>query len=101
MDKQLMVNALARLGDRILRGVLPAAERQACVYELDDRTNIHSLSKSEWYGSCTNSCHQRKCTIELLRNHLGLQLLGLLTHLTSTVPALADRHLPVCYVRGV
>jgi hypothetical protein len=66
-----MVNAFARLGDRILRGVLPAAEAQACVYELNGCTNIHTLSESEWYGCCTNSCQQRKCTLEYYGTILG------------------------------
>jgi hypothetical protein len=47
-----MVNAFARLCDRILRGVLPAAEAQACVCEPNDCTYVHSLSEGEWYGVC-------------------------------------------------
>ena len=64
-------SADSRLGDRILRGVVPAAEAQACVYELNDCTDIPSLSESEWYGCCTKSCHQRKCTLEYHGTILG------------------------------
>jgi hypothetical protein len=66
-----MVNAFARLGDRILRGVLLAAEAQACTLELNKCTKIHTLSESEWYGCCANSCKQRKCTLEYFRTILG------------------------------
>lgn len=59
-----MVNAFARLGDRILRGVLPEAEAHACSPKLNNCTNIHSLGNGEWYGCCTNSCGGRQCTLD-------------------------------------
>jgi hypothetical protein len=66
-----MVNALARLGDRILGGVLPATEAQACTLELKNCSNIHYLSSGEWYGCCTNSCGGRQCTLDYNGTVLG------------------------------
>jgi hypothetical protein len=69
--KTRMVNAFARLGDRILRGVLPSAEVQACSPELRNCTNIHSLGAGEWYACCTNSCGGRQCTLDYHGTVLG------------------------------
>jgi hypothetical protein len=65
-----MINALARLGDRLLRGVLPEAEAQACTLTLSGCTNVHTLSAGEWYGCCNSSCGKR-CTLDYYGTVLG------------------------------
>jgi hypothetical protein len=59
-----MVNAFARLGDRILRGVLPAAEAQACSPEWKSCGTIHVIGSGETYACCTNSCGKKQCTLD-------------------------------------
>jgi hypothetical protein len=66
-----MVTAFARLGDRVLRGVLPSAEAQACALTTNACTNIHALSSGEWYGCCKNSCGKKQCTVDYYGTLLG------------------------------
>ncbi len=58
-----MLNALGRLGDRVLRGVLPTTEAQACAYEFNNCQNVTWYSSYEAEGNCLNSCGQRVCTV--------------------------------------
>jgi hypothetical protein len=66
-----MMNALERLGNRVLRGVLPTMEAQACAYEANNCTNIKYISESEWEGDCLNSCGKRVCTVDYYGTLLG------------------------------
>jgi hypothetical protein len=59
-----MVNAFARLGDRILRGVLPAAEAQACSPEWRGCGPSHVIGSGETWACCTDSCGRKnQCTL--------------------------------------
>lgn len=68
-----MMNALERLGNRVLRGVLPKTEAQAqtCYYEANNCNNVTYYSSGEWEGDCLNSCGKRVCTVDYYGTLLG------------------------------
>ena len=66
-----MINTLARLGDRLLRGVLPAAEAQACTVEWKACGAYHYIGTSEYWACCTNSCGKKQCTLNYYGTTLG------------------------------
>ena len=58
-----MINAFGRLGDRVLRGVLPRTEAQACLYQWSGCTNVTWYSSDYGEGNCINTCGKRVCTV--------------------------------------
>jgi hypothetical protein len=66
-----MVNALARLGDRILRGVLPEAEAQACSLTTNGCGTWHVLGNGEQWACCNNTCGKKQCTLDYYGTLLG------------------------------
>jgi hypothetical protein len=70
-----MINALARLGDRLLRGVLPEAEAQACAYTGNGCRDRTVLS-SGWYACCTNTCGHSVCTLDDYGTLMGCAILS-------------------------
>jgi hypothetical protein len=59
-----MVNALARPGDRMLRGVLPAAGAQACSYAWTSCYDVTCSSGAECWGCRKNTCGQYTCALD-------------------------------------